>query len=120
MRCRRVCARLQNHLLHMHRYALARTWCEMPVVRDMTTAHCVLAVAMEVTKKPSRHFFLIHSKGKESDTCASRGARRPVATMTTLHRHQTKIKLQQQCHYHRGKHHIAMLVIPDKGRLRGA
>lgn len=38
-----------------------RTWLMMPGVRDMMTAHWVLAVAMHVTKKPSRHFFLIHS-----------------------------------------------------------
>jgi hypothetical protein len=43
----------------------------MPVVRDMMTAHWQLEVAMAVTKKPSRHFFLIHSKGKESDTWGS-------------------------------------------------
>lgn len=44
-----------------------------PALRLMTTAHWGPAVAMAVTWKPSRHFFLIHSKGKESDTWQASG-----------------------------------------------
>merc|ERR1719161_32620 len=35
-------------------------WSIKPALRDMTTAHRWLDVAMEVTWKPSFHFLLIH------------------------------------------------------------
>jgi hypothetical protein len=41
---------------------------ENPVPRDITTPHLGPAVAIEVTKKPSLHFLLIHLKGNESLT----------------------------------------------------
>lgn len=61
------------------------TWLMMPVVRDMMTAHWQLEVAIAVTKNPSRHFFLIHSKGNESDTYPGRGKRNMLNNSCTLH-----------------------------------
>jgi hypothetical protein len=59
---------------HIRRYlsiwssASVQTCSEKPALRDMTIAHRLPDVAIEVTWKPSFHFLFIHLNGKESLT----------------------------------------------------